>query len=161
MCKGITVVISPLLSLIEDQVNALLSLPSGYGIPAAYLTSTNTQKQIKSIMSDLERGRSGLEPFLKLLYMTPERIVTAAGTQNILQELYQNDMLARIVIDEAHCVSSWGHDFRKEYARLGVLKESYPDVPVVALTATARKKVADDTIKILNIPTCQRFCTGI
>ena len=82
-------------------------------------------------------------------------------TRQILKELYNNEMLARFVIDEAHCVSSWGHDFRKDYAALDVLKEEFQDVPIVALTATARKKVADDTIKILNIPNCKRFNTGM
>lgn len=80
--------------------------------------------------------------------MTPERIVNVVGTQDVLQKLHQNEMLARIVIDEAHCVSSWGHDFRKDYGELHVLKRDYPEVAVVALTATARVKVADDTIKV-------------
>lgn len=159
MSKGVTVVISPLISLIEDQVSSLLQLPSG-GVPAAFLTSNCSQLQSRSVISDLMRTTKGLEPFIKLLYMTPERIVKQIGTQNILQDLYQNEMLARIIIDEAHCVSSWGHDFRKEYGHLGVLKKDYPEVPIIALTATARKKVADDTIRILNIPKCVRYSTG-
>lgn len=81
-------------------------------------------------------------------------------TREVLKDLYNNEMLARFVIDEAHCVSSWGHDFRKDYASLNVLKDEFAEVPIVALTATARKKVADDTIKILNIPHCKRFNTG-
>lgn len=97
---------------------------------------------------------------MKLLYLTPERIVKTTDTQNVLMLLYQNEFLARIVIDEAHCVSSWGHDFRKEYGSLGILKRDFPDVPIVALTATARHKVAQDTISILGIPGCTRFCTG-
>ena len=101
------------------------------------------------------------EPFLKLLYITPERIVKADSLRNVLQDLYQNEMLARIVIDEAHCVSSWGHDFRKDYGLLGLLKEEFPDTPVVALTATARPRVIEDTIKILNIPNCKRISAGL
>ena len=92
--------------------------------------------------------------------MTPERIVNARDTQNVLSLLYNNDMLARIVIDEAHCVSSWGHDFRREYGCLGILKDTYADVPIVAVTATAREKVAKDTIDILKISKCTRFSTG-
>lgn len=87
-------------------------------------------------------------------------MVKALKTRQILQELYQNEMLARFIIDEAHCVSAWGHDFRKDYASLQILKNEYPEVPIVALTATARKKVADDTVKILQIPNCRRFHTG-
>ncbi len=97
---------------------------------------------------------------MKLLYVTPERIVKGLGTRDVLNDLYQNEMLARFVIDEAHCVSSWGHDFRKEYGQLGLLKKEFPDVPIVALTATARKKVADDVVKSLGIPQCTKFNTG-
>lgn len=92
--------------------------------------------------------------------MTPERIVKGQGTRAVLDELYQNEMLARFVIDEAHCVSSWGHDFRKDYAQLQLLKNEFREVPIVALTATARKKVADDTMRILQIEGCCSFNTG-
>jgi superfamily II DNA helicase RecQ len=100
------------------------------------------------------------DPHLKLLYLTPERIVKGTKTREILNDLYQNEMLARFVIDEAHCVSSWGHDFRKDYRELSILKESFPEAPIVALTATARKKVADDTLKVLGISNCRKFNTG-
>lgn len=159
LSKGVSVVVSPLISLIEDQVSGFIQLPSG-GIPSAYLTSNCTEGMAKSVIADLKRGRKGLEPFIKLLYLTPERIAKGQATRAILNELYQNEMLARFVIDEAHCVSHWGHDFRKDYAELKILKNEFPEVPIVALTATARKKVADDTIKILQIPHCRRFNTG-
>jgi RecQ family ATP-dependent DNA helicase len=159
LSKGVSVVVSPLISLIEDQVSGFVQLPSG-GIPSAYLTSNCTEGMAKSVIADLKRGRKGLEPFIKLLYLTPERIAKGQATRAILNELYQNEMLARFVIDEAHCVSHWGHDFRKDYAQLKILKNEFPEVPIVALTATARKKVADDTIKILQIPNCRRFNTG-
>lgn len=100
------------------------------------------------------------EPFLKLLYVTPERIVKGASTRSVFDELYQNEMLARFIIDEAHCVSSWGHDFRKDYAQLSLLKDEFPEVPIVALTATARKRVADDTMRILRMQGCKSFNTG-
>jgi superfamily II DNA helicase RecQ len=92
--------------------------------------------------------------------VTPERIVKGMTTRTVLDELYMNEMLARFVIDEAHCVSSWGHDFRKDYGALSILKSEFREVPIVALTATARKKVADDTIRILSIPNCRVFNTG-
>lgn len=93
--------------------------------------------------------------------MTPERIVKGNRTRDVLNELYQNEMLARFIIDEAHCVSAWGHDFRKDYKELSLLRNSFPEVPIVALTATARKRVADDTLSILQIPNCRQFNTGI
>ena len=100
------------------------------------------------------------EPFIKLLYLTPERIVKGTGTRQVLQDLYQNEMLARFVIDEAHCVSSWGHDFRKDYSALRILKDEFPETPIMALTATARNRVAVDTMKILRIENCVQFNTG-
>lgn len=159
LSKGVTIVVSPLISLIEDQVSSLIQLPSG-GIPAAYLSSTCTQTMITSIMKDLQRGAHGKAPYLKLLYITPERLVSSLDRDDFIHMLYENEFLARFVIDEAHCVSSWGHDFRKDYSRLSVLKTTFPDIPIVCLTATARKKVADDCIRILSIPRCIRFSTG-
>ena len=100
------------------------------------------------------------EPFLKLLYITPERMVKNLTTKTMLTNLYQNEMLARYVIDEAHCVSAWGHDFRKEYGQLGVLRLEYPGVPILALTATARSKVAEDTKRILSIQHARVFSLG-
>ena len=100
------------------------------------------------------------EPYLKLLYITPERMVKNLTTKRILSNLYQNEMLARFVIDEAHCVSHWGHDFRKEYGQLHILKQDYPDVPIIALTATARQNVAADTKKILRITHAREFSLG-
>lgn len=156
---GVTVVISPLISLIEDQVSALIQLRSG-GIPAAFLTSNCTETMANSVYDDLGRAARGLEPFLKLLYVTPERIINSNKTRDYFMTLYQNEMLARFVVDESHCVSTWGHDFRKEYGQLRALKDDYPEVPIVALTATARHAVAEDTIKILCIPGARRFSTG-
>jgi RecQ family ATP-dependent DNA helicase len=159
LSPGVTIVISPLLALIEDQVSSLLSLPCG-GVPAAYLTSLNTSAQKNAILEDLRRPRRGLEPFLKLLYLTPERVANDLETRDILNDLYQNERLARFIVDEAHCVSSWGHDFRKDYAKLNCIKELYPEAPIVALTATACKKVSEDTLKILRLQGCKRFNTG-
>jgi bloom syndrome protein len=135
LSKGVTVVISPLISLIEDQVSALIQLPSG-GIPAAYISSSSTESMTFSVYHDLNRANSGQlvpflyiflsyaniniirEPFLKLLYVTPEGVVKSLQLRQCLQRLYMNEMLARFVVDEAHCVSSWGHDFRKDYGQV-------------------------------------------
>lgn len=159
LSKGTTIVVSPLISLIVDQVSTLLCMPKG-GIPAAFLTSEVNLKQLNMIQNDLKRAQIGEQPFLKLLYMTPERLVKCQTTQQLLTDLYNQEMLARFIIDEAHCVSAWGHDFRKEYGQLGILKQMYPDAPIVALTATARARVADDTVSVLNIPNCTKFNTG-
>ena len=159
LSKGITVVISPLISLIEDQVSALISLPCG-GVPAAYLTSNCTTDQLQTINRDLSRARMGLQPFIKLLFVTPEKMVKDLNTRSLLKDLYNNEMLARFVIDECHCVSSWGHDFRKDYGQLGLLKAEFPQAPILALTATARKKVADDTKRILRIQQAVVFNSG-
>ena len=159
LSPGVTVVISPLLSLIEDQVSALLSLPCG-GVPAAYLTSTCTDTQLRAINDDLRRARRGLQPYIKLLFVTPEKMVKALDTRELLKDLYDNEMLARFVIDECHCVSSWGHDFRPDYGKLGLLKEQFPQCPILALTATARKKVAEDTKKVLRISHAHMFHSG-
>jgi len=156
LSKGVTIVISPLLSLVEDQVSALVRS----GVPAAYLSSTSSESMIQQVFQDLRRGDQGLEPHVKLLYITPERMVKNLTTKRMLSSLYENEMLARYVIDEAHCVSSWGHDFRKEYGQLGILKQDYPDTPILALTATARKQVADDTKSILRIREASEFSLG-
>ena len=159
LSKGVTIVVSPLISLIEDQVSSLIQLPTG-GIPAAYLSSTCTPTMNTSILEDLKRGLSGKPPYLKLLYVTPERLISSLNKDDFLYMLYENEFLSRFVIDEAHCVSSWGHDFRKDYARLNVLKQHFPDIPIICLTATARQKVAEDCMKILSIPHCVKFSTG-
>jgi len=112
------------------------------------------------VKTDLQRSLRGEQPYLKLLYLTPERIVKSDATRELLDALYQNEFLARFVIDEAHCVSSWGHDFRKEYGALSILKRDFPETKIVALTATARTKVAADTQKILCIEACKKFATG-
>lgn len=145
LSKGLTIVISPLLSLICEQVTTLIKL----GIPSAYLTSTCSEKMKEDVYNDLGRIYQYKEPYLKLLYTTPESIVKSDRMKRTLSAMLERGMLARFVIDEAHCVSSWGHDFRKEYGDLGILKRDYKDIPILALTATARKAVADDVCRTL------------
>ncbi|KAE8893266.1 ATP-dependent DNA helicase Q-like 1 [Phytophthora fragariae] len=146
LSAGVTIVVSPLLSLIQDQVTALIQNPR-CGIPAAFLTSQTALTLKRAITAELRRP----VPSLKLLYLTPEKIVKSEEMADLLLTLHRNKMLARFVIDEAHCVSQWGHDFRPEYSQLGMLKKTYPDVPLMALTATAPPKVIQGVQRSLRI----------
>lgn len=146
LSPGVTIVVSPLLSLIQDQVTALIQNPRG-GIPAAFLSSQTSVTLRRAISRELRRKH----PTLKLLYLTPEKLAKSGEMQDLLEILHQNGMLARFVIDEAHCVSQWGHDFRPDYMKLGMLKDSFPDVPLMALTATASPKVIKGVQRSLKI----------
>lgn len=126
---GLGVVVSPLISLMQDQVDALLD----NGIAAACLNSTLSAEQARSVLASLHQQR------LKLLYVAPERLMMPSFLER-LQAL----PIALFAIDEAHCVSQWGHDFRPEYVQLGALREHFPGVPVTALTATADKQTRAD-----------------
>eukprot|EP00850_Spirogloea_muscicola_P001788 SM000006S19553 [mRNA] locus=s6:1415426:1418651:- [translate_table: standard] len=114
-------------------------MPTGGGKSLCY--------QVTAVMQELRKAK----PTLKLLYVTPERIASNAAFQNVLWQLHAKGQLARFVIDEAHCVSQWGHDFRPDYKRLGELKARFPRVPMMALTATATASVRQDILKILHI----------
>ncbi|ORX95152.1 ATP-dependent DNA helicase [Basidiobolus meristosporus CBS 931.73] len=147
--KGVTFVISPLLSLMQDQVQHLLRL----GIPAACLTGNTDAAKRRFIFSEVERN----DPRLKLLYVTPEMMIKSNQVQEAIQKLFRRKLLARFVIDEAHCLSQWGHDFRPDYKALGHIKQSYPGVPIIALTATANAKVQLDIVGSLRIQNCMSF----
>lgn len=104
-------------------------------------------------MTDLECS----PPLIKLLYITPEKIFASNKLQDLFDKLTQKKYLARFVIDEAHCVSSWGHDFRPDYKRLNMLRDRYPNVPIMALTATATPRVRTDILAQLNLRQCKWF----
>ena len=132
---GVTVVISPLVSLIQDQLHHL----SEMGIPAAVLGSAESEGHAAQ-QETYDRLHRQPEPDLKLLYLTPEKVARSGKLMNALERVHRRGMLSRIVVDEVHCISSWGHDFRKDYKSLRILKDKFRDVPVIGLTATATKR---------------------
>ncbi|XP_034216540.1 ATP-dependent DNA helicase Q-like 2 isoform X1 [Prunus dulcis] len=130
---GVALVVSPLLSLIQDQVMGLAAL----GIPAHMLTSTTSKEEEKLIYKALEKG----EGDLKILYVTPEKISKSKRFMSKLEKCHHAGRLSLISIDEAHCCSQWGHDFRPDYKSLGILKTQFPNVPVIALTVLGKSVV--------------------
>ncbi|OQV18262.1 ATP-dependent DNA helicase Q5 [Hypsibius exemplaris] len=141
--KGTTVVISPLLALIQDQMEILKKV----NVPAVSINSTLSDKERKEIEKKMQLPAG---PAYKFLYLTPEQCATDR-TRRLLGGLAKSRFLRAIVIDEAHCISEWGHDFRGDYLKLGKLRDFCPQVPFVALTATAAKVVSDDLLNRLKM----------
>ncbi|KDE07378.1 hypothetical protein MVLG_02419 [Microbotryum lychnidis-dioicae p1A1 Lamole] len=139
---GLTVVITPLLFLMFDQIAGLKKL----NVPCAMLSSKTEREEQNQVMMDMRSGH----PKNRLLYVTPERL-SSPQFRKQLQVLYQQNELNRLVIDEAHCISEWGHDFRPEYAKLGLFRSDFPKVPITALTASATPKVQDDIVRELSL----------
>jgi len=142
---GLAIVVSPLISLMKDQVDALLA----NGVRAAMYNSNLDAGEARSVLSRLYNGE------LDLLYVAPERMMRP----DFIRSLEQIP-LALIAIDEAHCVSQWGHDFRPEYAALGELRQYFPDVPFIALTATADPQTRDDVVDVLGLHNARLFTTS-
>jgi ATP-dependent DNA helicase RecQ len=138
MFEGLTLVVSPLIALMKDQVDALVNT----GVSAAFLNSTQTNREQVRVFQKIKSGE------LKLLYVAPERLLQT-GDQFI--DFLQNIDISLFAIDEAHCISSWGHDFRPEYRQLSKLKRFFPEIPIIALTATADKLVRQDIIQYLGL----------
>ena len=133
---GLTVVISPLVALMKDQVDAL----NANGIPAAFLNSTLSPVEISRVEGLVRAGK------IKLLYLAPERFAMP-GVRSFLHEL----TISLFAVDEAHCISEWGHDFRPDYRNLYLLRQYFPGVPIMALTATANERVRDDIVNQLKL----------
>ena len=148
---GVTVVTSPLLSLMEDQVSHLKRL----GIQAFVINGACTKEEKDLVFDGLSRPNP--EDYIQLLYVTPEMVSKSGRLLNELDKLYRRGKLARFVIDEAHCVSQWGHDFRPDYKMLGESRRRYHGVPVMALTATATENVKMDVIHNLGIENCEIY----
>jgi len=147
--QGVTVVVSPLIALMHDQVGALHEA----GVEAAFLNSSLSYEEAVGVERRLARGE------LTLLYAAPERVTTPRFLEQ-LDALHRRGQLALFAIDEAHCVSQWGHDFRPEYRALTVLHERYADVPRIALTATADALTRADIVERLQLQGAQQFVSS-
>ncbi|TCP28608.1 ATP-dependent DNA helicase RecQ [Tenacibaculum skagerrakense] len=141
--EGITLVISPLIALMKDQVDSL----KANGISATYFNSSQTEEEQQHVFDVIVNKE------VRLVYVAPESL-------QLLQNILHQNYISCIAIDEAHCISSWGHDFRPSYKQLAFLKKSLPDVPVIALTATADKATQEDILEQLAIPNATRFISS-
>jgi ATP-dependent DNA helicase RecQ len=142
---GVAIVVSPLISLMKDQVDAL----QANGVAAACYNSSQGSEAARQVLARLHACE------LDLLYISPERLISGGFLERL-----QDIELALFAIDEAHCVSQWGHDFRPEYAQLGMLRLQFPQIPIVALTATADDQTREDIVRVLNLEKARRHVTG-
>ncbi|KAL5243179.1 hypothetical protein ACI65C_010589 [Semiaphis heraclei] len=144
--QGFTLVVSPMVSLMEDQTIQMQKLD----VKAKMISSYSSKEDVKLLFQMMTDIKSGL----KLVYCTPERIAKSKTFMNKLQKAHSLKYLSRIAIDEVHCCTTWGHDFRPDYTHLTIFKPMFPDIPILGLTATASSKVIVDTQKLLQIQGC-------
>ncbi|XP_067385357.1 ATP-dependent DNA helicase Q1 isoform X4 [Channa argus] len=142
--KGFTLVITPLVSLMEDQMMYLKSI----NVSAVLMNASSSKEHTKTVMA----GMTDMKAPFKLVYVTPEKIAKSKLLMSRLEKAYNASLLSRIAVDEVHCCSQWGHDFRPDYKLLGILKRQFPKVPLLGLTATATSSVLKDCEKILCVP---------
>jgi len=147
MLDGVAVVVSPLIALMKDQTDALRS----NGVEAAFLNSTQNAQQQTEVFRGVRDGR------IKILYVAPERLLQSGDR---FLDFLSSIKVSLFAIDEAHCISSWGHDFRPEYIQLGKLKRHFAGVPLIALTATADRLVRKDIVERLDIADAERFVSS-
>uniref|UniRef100_A0A8C5GDD8 ATP-dependent DNA helicase n=1 Tax=Gouania willdenowi TaxID=441366 RepID=A0A8C5GDD8_GOUWI len=143
LTQGFTLVVTPLVSLMEDQLMALKAV----GVPAAMLNASSSKLENKSVLAGMVDPSSAF----KLLYVTPEKIAKSKLFMSRLEKAHKAALLSRIAVDEVHCCSQWGHDFRSDYKLLGILKRQFPDVPLIGLTATASTSLLNDCSNILSV----------
>lgn len=141
--EGCAIVVTPLLALMKDQVDALTDIA-----PAASVNSQQSDDENRSIIENVYRG------YIKLLYISPEKLLSEIDNWS------KSMKISLIAVDEAHCISQWGYDFRPEYAQLGVLKSRFPHVPILALTATADRITRNDILQRLNIHQAKTFISS-
>ena len=145
LLEGCAIIVSPLIALMQDQVDSLNQL----GVKASFLNSSLNFDEVVAIESDLRNGN------IDLLYVAPERL-----TQQRTLSLLEETQVALFAIDEAHCVSQWGHDFREDYLKLDVVKNLFPDVPTIALTATADKRTRDEIVQRLSLGDANQYVSS-
>lgn len=146
---GFTLVICPLISLMEDQLMVLQQL----GISATMLNSSSSKEHVKCVHAEMMNKNS----HLKLIYVTPEKIAKSKMFMSRLEKAYEAGRLTGVAVDEVHCCSQWGHDFRPDYKSLGILKRQFPNISLIGLTATATNHVLKDAQKILCVEKCLTF----
>lgn len=151
MLLGVTVVVSPLVSLMEDQVHCMESI--GLGHACSFLTATKKASEVSGILKAMTDPQSPL----KILFVTPEKVAKSKRFMAKLEKMHSMGRFNRLTIDEIHCISQWGHDFRRDYKILGIMKKQFPNVPILGLTATLTSKVSADVKTLLGIQGCVQF----